>query len=258
MITVHKSRLITLTWWYGHWSTQENVYSKWLSANHRCESQVGLVSSVYKEWTLKDPWWCDAWSNVNGARHHPAQFWGWCSPQTQNARGRVHPIPLSHPLLSSHQPCFTYPAIAAPAPPRGIPGKRAKRWALAVNPADGPQTSCIPHRQRILLGSCVSKSSKLGWKKHKQGKFAGGHLRLAGSEDGTLNSKKDSQKETIRHWTEAWRVLQCLGWAFLLPAHSYFFFWRLKINLIKTPKMWNIFRPPAQMHVSVSSSETIR
>ena len=145
MITVHKSCLISLTWWYGHWSTQENMYSKWLSANHRCESQVGLVSSVYKEWTLKDPWWCDAWSNVNGARHHPAQFWA-ANPKCQRS-SPSHPLVPSPPLLSSHQPCFTYPAIAAPAPPRGIPGKRAKRWALAVNPADGPQTSCIPHRQ---------------------------------------------------------------------------------------------------------------
>ena len=257
MITVHKSCLISLTWWYGHWSTQENMYSKWLSANHRCESHVGLVSSVYKEWTLKDPWWCDAWSNVNGARHHPAQFWDEADAHRKPKMPEVESIPSPCPIPSSPllPPAVLYVSCncRACSSEQGIPGKRAKRWALAVNPADGPQTSCIPHRQRILLGSCVSKSSKLGWKKHKQGKFAGGHLRLAGSEDGTLNSKKDSQKETIRRWTEAWRVLQCLGWAFLLPAHSYFFFWRLKINLIKTPKMWNIFRPPAQMHVSASS-----
>ena len=98
MITVHKSCLISLTWWYGHWSTQENMYSKWLSANHRCESQVGLVSSVYKEWTLKDPWWCDAWSNVNGARHHPAQFWDEANPKCQRS-SPFHPLVPSPPLL---------------------------------------------------------------------------------------------------------------------------------------------------------------
>ena len=47
-------------------------------------------------------------------------------------------------------------------------------------------------------GRASAKAQSLAEKKHKQGKFAGGHLRLAGSEDGTLNSKKDSQKETIR------------------------------------------------------------
>ena len=77
------------------------MYSKWLSANHRCESQVGLVSSVYKEWTLKDPWWCDAWSNVNGARHHPAQFWDEADASRKPKMPEVESIPSPCPIPSS-------------------------------------------------------------------------------------------------------------------------------------------------------------
>ena len=259
MITVHKSCLISLTWWYGHWSTQENMFSKWLSANHRCESQVGLVSSVYKEWTLKDPWWCDAWSNVNGARHHPAQFWDEADARHKPKMPEVESIPPPCPIPSSPPTSRALRILQLPrlllraghsGQTRETMGARREpcRWAADL----------LHSASAAFWGRASAKAQSLAEKKHKQGKFAGGHLRLAGSEDGTLNSKKDSQKETIRCWTEAWRVLQCLGWAFLLPAHSYFFFWRLKINSIKTPKMWNIFRPPAQMHVSASSSETIR
>ena len=163
MITVHKSCLISLTWWYGHWSTQENVYSKWLSANHRCESQVGIVSSVYKEWTLKDPWWCDAWSNVNGARHHPAQFWDEADARRKPKMPEVESIPSPCPIPSS--------------PPTSRALRILPRLLLlgafranARNDGRSPWTLQMGRRPpafRIgsLLGSCVSKSSKLGWKK---------------------------------------------------------------------------------------------
>ena len=78
-------------------------------------------------------------------------WWWW--PQPQNARGRAQAIAIP-PLCHPPPPCFTYPAIAALAAPRGIPGegsegKRAKR-RMGARPA--LQMGLRPPPTRISIG----------------------------------------------------------------------------------------------------------
>ena len=117
--------------------------------------------------------------------------------QPQNARGRAQAIPPLPSLCHPPPPCFTYPAIAALAAPRGIPGEgranaRNAGWALALQAADGPAPSSSPHQHWLIasasFGSTVHQQKLKAWlKRAKKGKlFSRGSLRLASSEDGTL------------------------------------------------------------------------
>ena len=102
-------------------------------------------------------------------------WWWW--PQPQNARGRAQAIAIP-PLCHPPPPCFTYPAIAALAAPRGIPGEgranaRNAGWALALHcrwacallqPASASADS-------FFWGHCASAKAESLAEKGKQGKL---------------------------------------------------------------------------------------
>ena len=106
-----------------------------------------------------------------------------------------HPLVPSPPLLP---PAVLYVSCNCRAcPSSGHSGQTRETMGARREPCRWA-ADLLHSASAAFWGRASAKAQSLAEKKHKQGKFAGGHLRLAGSEDGTLNSKKDSQKETIR------------------------------------------------------------
>ena len=132
---------------------------------------------------MRDPRWCDGWSNVNGVRHPlAAQFWGEANAgeggggQPQNARGRAPiaiPPPCAIPLHHRALRILQLPRLLLLGAFQARAGQtRETQDGRSRCSADGPKPSSDPHQQTLIasasFGGTVHQQKLKAWLKKAQ------------------------------------------------------------------------------------------
>ena len=138
---------------------------------------------------MRDPRWCDGWSNVNGVRRfgRPKLVVVATTPKCQRSRtGHRHPPLLPSPTAVLYVSCNCRACCSSGHSRRGQSGQtRETQDGRSRCTADGPAPSSNPHQHRLIasFGGTVHQQKLKAWLKRAK---KGNRLRLSSSEDGTL------------------------------------------------------------------------
>ena len=153
---------------------------------------------------MRDPRWCDGWSNVNGVRRfgRPKLVVVATTPKCQRSRtGHRHPPLVPSPTAVLYVSCNCRACCSSGHSSRGQWGQtRETQDGRSPCTADGPAPSSNPHQHRLIasFGGTVHQQKLKAWLKRAK---KGNRLRLSSSEDGTLKGSRSLAPKKRKHWT---------------------------------------------------------
>ena len=127
---------------------------------------------------MRDPRWCDGWSNVNGVRRfgRPKLVVVATTPKCQRSRtGHRHPPLVPSPTAVLYVSCNCRACCSSGHSRRGQWGQtRETQDGRSPCTADGPAPSSNPHQHRLIasFGGTVHQQKLKAWlKRAKKGNF---------------------------------------------------------------------------------------